>query len=71
MMIKCPRCEEYSATHRVDVEVCRAHSILNAEKIFELLEELGFSKRTIKKIRAEYNVRKLGDVLVASQAKSV
>ena len=40
-MIKCPKCEKYSATHKATLYVChKCHEILNPENLLKFLEGL-------------------------------
>lgn len=56
---KCPKCNVDSATYRAQVKVCpKCHSILDAQELFRLLEQMGMSKKLIKSALSEITLKK-------------
>ena len=54
-MVKCPKCDVYPAIHRAEVRVCpKCGRILDAKELFRLLETLGFTEKTIERIKEEH-----------------
>jgi hypothetical protein len=62
-MIKCSKCKADSAGHTISVRTCPSGRILEAKQFVRLLKTLGFSKKTIKKIKKELAVARAGSLL--------
>ena len=57
-MMKCPKDQVDSATHRAAVMVCpTCGRILDAKELLRLLKRLGFSKELIEHVRSEIKTR--------------
>lgn len=62
-MIKCSKCKTDSAGHTISVRTCpNCGRILEAKQFIRLLKTLGFSKKTIEKIKKELTVVRTGNL---------
>ncbi len=62
-MIKCSKCKTDSAGHTISVRTCpKCGRILEAKQFIRLLKTLGFSKKTIEKIKKELTVVRAGNL---------
>ena len=62
-MIRCSKCKTDSARHTISVRTCpKCGRILEAKQFIRLLKTLGFSKKTIEKIKKELTVVRTGNL---------